>query len=106
MNIKFSHLLSFFLLSLSIAFSGCKKNDWKDATGAGPTITIDKSYETIAGINVDHEVTIPVNVKAQSGIKRLAYYFIMQTANGTQTGTPVYIDRTDLPTSLDENIVF
>jgi hypothetical protein len=106
MNIKFSHLLSFFLLSLCIAFSGCKKEGWKDATGAGPTITIDKTYETIAGLNVGDQVTIPVNVKAQSGIKRFAYYFIMTTANGTQAGTPVYIDKPDLPASLDQDIVF
>jgi hypothetical protein len=94
----------FFLLSI-IAFIGCTR-EWKDAVGAGPQISIAESYQKIAGINVGDEVLIPVTVTSSSGVKRLSYYFIRKTANGTASGTPVNVDRQDLPKDLTHEIAF
>ena len=88
-----------------VALTGCRK-EWKDAVGAGPEITISETYKEISGINVGDQVTIPVAVKSGSGVKRLSYYFIRKTANGTTSGTPVNIDREDLPTDLTHEITF
>lgn len=105
MKSKYLYLLSTLSVFLILAFAGCKK-EWKDAVGSGPEIIISESFKTISGINVGDQVTIPVSVKSQSGVKRLAYYFIKSTANGTEAGAAVNIDRDDFPKELQHDIVF
>lgn len=97
--------LQAFMICLSLAlFSiGCKKDEEKIAA---PVITINDELQELDGLNVGDEVRVNVNVKSAAGIKRLAYYFINKTANGTASGTPAYIDKTDYPTDLTQEIVF
>lgn len=104
MKIK-NHLLFGTFLLLLLA-SACKHKDFVEATGEGPTIKISSDFENIQGINVGEKVTIPVSVSSPKGVKRLAYYFINKTLNGTESGTPVYYDNTSFPTQYDEAIEF
>lgn len=101
MKIFFLSVLSFLILILA----GCQK-EWKDAIGSGPKITISDDYQSISGINVGDQVTIPVTVNAPTGVKRFSYFFVRKTANGTASGTPVNIDRTDFPAELKQDITF
>src|SRR5690349_8436535 len=96
MKSRYFYTLSALSLLLVFIISGCQKK-WKDAVGAGPQITISEDYQSISGINVGDQVTIPVTVSASSGVKRLSYFFITKTANGTASSTPVNIDKPDLP---------
>jgi hypothetical protein len=105
MKSRYIYTLSMLSFLLVFVIAGCQKK-WKDAIGAGPQITISEDYQSISGINVGDEVTIPVTVSASSGVKRLSYFFITKTANGTASGTPVNIDRPDLPAQLQQNITF
>ena len=105
MKSKYFYILSTLSIIFIFAVAGCKK-EWKDAVGSGPEIIISDAFKSISGINVGDEVTIPVNVKSESGVKRLAYYFIKTTANGTEAGTAVNIDRDDFPKELQHDIVF
>jgi hypothetical protein len=83
---------------------GCKKVD--DQSGLAPVITIDEKYTNVDGLNSGDQLLIPVHVQSDLGIKRLAYYFITKTANGTSAGNPVTVDRTDAPTTLTDTIRF
>lgn len=96
-----------FLLALGFAalLAACTK-EWKDADGAGPEIIISDAYESINGINVGDRVTIPITVKSPSGVKRLSYFFINSTANGTEAGNAVHIDKADMPKEFTEEISF
>ena len=105
MKSKYFYILSTLSLILIFAVAGCKK-EWKDSVGSGPEIIISETFKSISGINVGDEVTIPVSVKSESGVKRLAYYFIKTTANGTEAGTAINIDRDDFPKELQHDIVF
>ena len=105
MKSKYFYTLSFLSLLLIFAFAGCTK-EWKDAIGSGPEITISDARESINGINVGDEITIPVTVTSPSGVKRLSYFFIKKTANGTEAGTAVHFDRDDFPKELQQDIVF
>src|SRR5687768_9650169 len=105
MKQKYFYTLTALSITLILAIAGCTR-DWKDAIGAGPEITISDDYKSIKGINVGDRVTVPVTVRAQTGVKRLSYFFITKTANGTTSGAPVHIDRTDLPAELQQNISF
>ena len=103
---KFKYLLTIsFLSSMFLFLMACTK-EWKDANGIGPEIQISDDYQSLTGINVGDEVSIPVTVSASTGIKRLSYFFVRRTANGTASGTPVNIDREDLPTELQHSINF
>ena len=104
---KSKYFYTFSLLSLVaiLVFAGCTK-EWKDNIGTGPELTIANNTESISGINVGDEVTISVNAQSQSGVKRLSYFFIRNTANGTEAGTPVHFDQQDLPPTLQKDIVF
>ncbi len=106
MKSKNIYLLSTTLIVLMCAtIAGCTK-EWKDKVGAGPVLTISDTYKEITGINVGDQVTIPVTATSPSGVKRIAYYFINRTANGTESGSPTFIDRDDFPTELTVNVTF
>lgn len=104
MQIK-NHLL-FGALLLLLSVTACKPKDFVEATGDGPTIRIGSEFEKIQGINVGDKVTIPVIVTSEKGIKRLAYFFINETKNGTESGTPVYFDSESFPRELNQDIEF
>lgn len=97
------NILTFFSLALLITLSACEDDD---KGPQDPIITVGGGFEDIDGFNVGDEITIPVSVKSPLGIKRLAYYFITATDNGTESGTPVFIDMEDLPQEVNKDIVF
>lgn len=99
---SFSYYCATGLLLILLA-GGCKKADDEPAL---PVITIDKDFTNIEGLNAGDKISIPVHVQSALGIKRLAYYFITRTSNGTNAGRPVSIDRTDAPTNLTDTIRF
>lgn len=90
-------------IACCLSLLACNKDD---ENLAGPVITLGAGFDEVENLNVGEEVTVPVSIKAPAGVRRLAYYFITQSANGTATGTPVYIDKTDYPQSLEQNITF
>lgn len=96
-------MLTFFSLALILMMSGCQEDE---KAPQAPIITLSDGFEDVEGLNVGDEITITVNVKSPLGIKRLAYYFITATDNGTESGTPVYIDKLDFPQEITEDIVF
>lgn len=101
-NIQF--LSAFFtVLLLGLVFVACEDDE---KVRPAPVIVIDEAYTNIDGLNVGDEVTIPVKVTSPLGVRRLAYFFITETANGTQSSTPVYFDPEDFPQELNQNIVF
>lgn len=91
------------LIICCLSLLACNKDDDKVT---GPVITLGGNFEEVENLNVGEEITIPVNVKAAAGVRRLAYYFITQNANGTTAGAPVYIDKTDYPQELNQDITF
>ncbi|WEK35998.1 MAG: hypothetical protein P0Y53_00670 [Candidatus Pseudobacter hemicellulosilyticus] len=88
---------------LLLALAGCSKDPIAET---GPTITIDEQWENVDNLNVGTELVIPVKVISDKGIRRLAYFFITRTANGTTSGTPVYYDSKELPTTVEQDIRF
>lgn len=100
---KLYSLLTFFFLAMVVTIAGCKKTE-EDLQA--PVITISDAFKEVENFNVGEEIKVAVNVKSAIGVKRLAYYFITRTANGTVSGTPVYIDKTDFPQEVNEEIVF
>lgn len=105
MNMKYLYILVVFL-TVFATLSGCKSREWVESRGSGPTITIAKEFENLQGVNVGDKITIPVTVKSPAGIRRFSYFFITETANGTESGTPIHLDRTDFPTELTQNMDF
>jgi hypothetical protein len=105
MRLRNFYTISVVALLTAFTVVSCTR-EWKDAVGVGPQITISDNYQSISGINVGDQVTIPVAVTSPSGVKRLSYYFIRKTANGTASGTPVNIDREDFPKDLQHDIAF
>lgn len=96
-------IFTFISLTLLLTLPGCEEDEKEPQA---PVITLSDDLEDAQGFNVGDEVTITVNVKSPIGVKRLAYYFITTTDNGTESGTPVYIDKLDFPKEITEDIVF
>jgi len=103
MRRKIYLIFTFFSLALLATLSGCEE---EEKTPQAPVITIGDGFEDVESFNVGDEVTITVNVKSPIGVKRLAYYFITATDNGTESGTPVFIDKVDFPREITEEITF
>ncbi|WP_114791483.1 hypothetical protein U0035_18895 [Niabella yanshanensis] len=105
---NYLHLIRYALFFCTILgfATGCGKKEWVEKTGNGPDIKIDAQYANIARVNVGDVVTIPITVSSTVGVKRLSYYFINQTANGTTSEAPVHADNTDYPSTLTKEIQF
>ncbi|MBT1704622.1 hypothetical protein [Chryseosolibacter indicus] len=99
------HLIEhiFFSLILWITLSGCQEDE---KGPEAPIITISEEFKHVDNFSVGEEIRIGVNVKSSIGVRRLAYYFVTRTANGTSSGTPVTIDKVDFPLEINEEIVF
>lgn len=91
------------LLLMLLSLAACKKDP---VSAVGPAITIDEQWMDVDNLNVGDEIVIPVKLESDKGIRRLAYYFITRTANGTTSGTPVYYDSKDLPRLVEQDIRF
>lgn len=100
---KYTQALSLFCC-LWIGFSSCKKTSPADRPK--PEIEISEEYTKLKTLNEGETISIPVEVRSTLGIKRLAYYIIRKTSNGTASSTPIYLDPTDAPKRLTETISF
>lgn len=98
---KFILYISCMLLYFGVIITGCKKTE---INAPAPVITVDDSYKNIEGLNEGQELVVPVKVSSPVGLKRLAYYVISNTSNGTSSGEPVFFDRTDAPDNMEETI--
>ncbi len=93
--------LSCLTLCVSIMVTGCKKTEFEAPL---PVISVDDSFKNIDGLNEGEELKVPVKVSSPVGLKRLAYYIISNTSNGTSSGDPVFFDKTDAPSEIEEII--
>lgn len=91
------------LIGLSL-FLGMACNKKDDKFTAKPEINIEEKYTKIEGLNEGEILSIPVTVRSSVGIKRLSYYVITRTSNGTSSGSPVNNDQPDFPTELTDTI--
>lgn len=106
---KMSHQILIITLSLAtlVLAAGCKKKDWTaPGRGEGPKMSISNEFSNISQKNEGERIVIPVTANSPHGIKRLSYYFIMETANGTAPGAPVHFDWPDFPTQAQQDIAF
>lgn len=99
-----TNIIIILFLSLLICISGCKDENLR--TEMGPTIEVQDENMSFDGLNVGEKITIPVEVKSPNGVKRVAYFFIMQTSNGTETGTSTNFDDPAFPEVIEKDIEF
>ena len=91
-------LFRFICLAALTILVACNKND--DKMVAKPVINIEEKYTQLDGLNAGEELTIPVTVRAEGGVKRLAYYLITKTSNGTSSGNAINNEATSRPARL------
>ncbi len=97
--VKTALLLSFFLI-----YTGCDEDNLDQKTG--PNITVQQDNLSFDGLNVGDEIVIPIEVQSENGVKRIAWFFIQETANGTESGPPTYLDDPDMPKNIETDIQF
>jgi hypothetical protein len=73
-----------------------------------PVINIPDDKKEVKGGNEGDLISIPFSVSAESGVRRVAYYFIVNTANGTKNEDPVIIEdlKEDFPKTYEGSIDF
>ncbi|MBL7769494.1 MAG: hypothetical protein JNK20_10985 [Flavipsychrobacter sp.] len=97
-------LFRFICLAALTILVACNKNN--DDKIARPVITIEEKYTKLDGLNAGEELSIPVTVRAEGGVKRLAYYLITKTSNGTSSGNAINNDPSGMPVELTDTIRF
>ncbi len=97
-------ITGYICMAVMLLLAACNKKD--DNRIAKPVITIEDKFTELDGLNAGEELAIPVTVRAEGGIKRLAYYIITNTSNGTSSGNTVNNDPADLPIELTDTIRF
>lgn len=93
------------VMSAFFIFNSCSDDD---ETINAPSINIPDDKKEIKGANEGDPVSIPFSVKADDGIRRVAYYFIVDTANGTKNEDPVVIEdfKDEFPKTYDGSVDF
>jgi hypothetical protein len=93
------------LMSLLFFFNGC--ND-SDEIVSSPTIHIANDKKEIKGANEKDLISIPFSVSAESGIRRIVYYFVVNTANNTKNEDPIIIEdyTENFPKTYESSIDF
>lgn len=92
------------LLILSAGLCACEEDDLsKDAV---PDIQISESDLSFEGLNVGDELSIPIEVSSNNGLKRFSYFFITKNANGTESTDAVNFDDDSFPESMSRIINF
>lgn len=97
-------LFRFVCVAALFVVAACNKND--DKKVAKPVISIEEKYTQLDGLNAGEDLVIPVTVRAEGGVKRLAYYLVTRTSNGTSSGNSINIDPADMPVELTDTIRF
>ena len=93
------------ILTTIFIYTGCNEIDeYLSGDTTGPTITVNNELLSFDGLNEGDIIEIPVDIKSEHGIKRVAYFFKNETPNGLVADDPVYIDYDDLPTEISETI--
>lgn len=95
----------FFLFSSLFIFNSC--NDENEIPNS-PNIDILDEKTKIDGANEGDLISIPFSVSTDQGIRKIAYYFIVNTANGTINEDPITIENftENFPAKYDGSIDF
>lgn len=95
----------FILISSVIILHSCTD---EQTTISTPVITIPEEIKQIDGANEGDLISIPFSVSTTQGVRKIAYYFIVNTPNGTANETPISIvDFTEnFPLTYDGSIDF
>lgn len=99
-----TNIIIILFLSLLICISGCK--DENQGIALGPVIGVQDEDLSFDGLNVGEKIILPIEVKSPNGVKRVAFFFVMQTANGTETGTATNFDDPAFPQVIEKDIEF
>lgn len=103
---KKNALSGLIILVLSLfLFNHCKdEND----IASPPTIHISDEKTVIDGANEGDPISIPFSVATEQGVRKIAYYFIVNTANGTSNEEPVTLENftENFPKTYDGSIDF
>ncbi|MDR3142509.1 MAG: hypothetical protein LBU37_12420 [Tannerellaceae bacterium] len=101
-NIIYSLLI---LISALFLFNCCSDND---EVVSSPVINIPDDKKEVKGANEGDLISVPFSVSTENGIRRIAYYFIVNTANETKNEEPVIIENytEDFPKMYEGSIDF
>ncbi len=103
---KKNALYGLFLLLLPLLlFTSCKdEND----IASSPTITISEEDAVIDGANEGDLISIPFSIASDQGIRRITYYFIVNTANEDNNENPIILENftENFPKTYDGSIDF
>lgn len=94
----------FLLILLSAGLGACENDDL--SRDAIPDIQISDSNLSFEGLNVGDELSIPIEVSSNNGLKRFSYFFITKNANGTESTDAVNFDDDSFPESMSRIINF
>lgn len=83
-------LFGLFTLALLFQLNSCK--DETDIV-TPPNINIADEKTAIDGANEGDPISIPFTITTEQGVRKIAYYFIVNTANGTRNEDPVTIEN-------------
>ncbi|KOH45012.1 hypothetical protein [Sunxiuqinia dokdonensis] len=100
---KTTSIIAFFF-ALSLGFTSCEDDDMRPANG--PDIQISDENLSFDGLNVGETITIPVQVNSDNGVKRISYFFVMSSDNGTETSEAIHFDDSATPVSIQKDLQF
>lgn len=101
---KKSIIYGLFIVS-AICLGSCNNDD--DSVSV-PAIEIPDEKKEITNANEGDLISIPFTIEAQEGIRKIAYYFIVNTANETKNEDPQTVENfdKDYPTTYNGSIDF
>lgn len=96
---------AFVFISAIFLLSSC--ND-ENVAVSRPTIKISEESKKIDGANEGDLISIPFSVLTEQGVRKIAYYFIVNTPNGSRNEEPVTVVNftENFPISYDGSIDF
>lgn len=99
-------ILPIFILITITAFmwSCVEVDEYLNGDTTGPTIIVDNELLSYDELNEGDMIRIPVVIKSEYGIKRIAYFLNNVTPNGIVADDPIYIDNDEYPKEITETI--
>jgi len=95
----------FVLITITTSLWSCVEIDeYLNGDTTGPTIIVDNELLSYDELNEGDMIRIPLVIKSEYGIKRIAWFLNNETPNGVVADDPVYIDNDEFPKEIVDTI--